>query len=395
VDIKQKIQDVKLLAKNDRRVMAGGIAIVLILLFVWVSSGEKKRRARKGGGEVDTAASSMTDREQSYRDLVRSLQSDISMGAAAQRDTQEKLERVSRDFSSHQEQTRGVFEIMGQRLEEVVESVRRLEEVQGTQQIRTPTDDGSGEVVGASVAEESAGIEYFGDKNATVPPPPPPPPAPLGKTKVISPGDAAPVLLLTGVNAPVDGTPYPVVFKLQGPITGPDGSSLDLGEGRIVAAAIGSETDGRVVYRLTDLSFRNPDGRRSIVKVDGWVLGEDGIRGMKGKLIDKLGQLIASTAGYSFVAALGERLDDKSNQLDIEDSESVTIDSGDLDVATASALTDASNRLGQLLVDKYEKLVPVVEVKAGRDGAAVFAKPAEVAVFDESGDEGIYAASLD
>ena len=236
-------------------------------------------------------------------------------------------------------------------------------------------------------------LDSFGFEEASVPPPPLPPVQ--SRVTFIAPGDSVPVTLLTGVNAPVDGTPYPVVFKLNGPIAGPDGSALELGEARLIAAAQGSESDGRVLYRLADLAIRHPDGRRSVVKVDGWIVGEDGVRGMKGNLIDKLGRLIVATGAVSYAAALGERIDRKANRLDIESQDGVTVTGNDLDFASASAVTDASNRLGQLLLDRYEKLVPVVEVLSGRQVAAIFSAPAEIAVVDEEADEGIYSASLD
>ena len=186
------------------------------------------------------------------------------------------------------------------------------------------------------------------------------------------------------------------MFKLNGPITGPDGSTLEIGEARLIAAAQGSEADERVLFRLTDLAIRHRDGRRSVVSVDGWVVGEDGIRGMGGRLIDKLGRLIVATAGVSFAAAMADRIDVKASTLGIQADGNVDIDTDDINFSGASALTDASNRLGQILLDRYEKLIPVVEVLSGREVMAVFSSPAEVEIIDESEfDEGIYASSLD
>ena len=181
------------------------------------------------------------------------------------------------------------------------------------------------------------------------------------------------------MNAPTDGTPYPVVFKLVGPVEGPDGSSLDLGEARLIAAAQGSETDGRALFRLTQLSIRHPNGRRAVVDVDGWIVGEDGVRGMQGKLIDKLGRLIAATAIVSGVSAFGERLDQRTN-VRVTNGGGLGISGNDLDFAAASAITDASNRLGGVLLNRYESLIPVVEILSGREAAAIFSRPAEIAI---------------
>ncbi len=179
--------------------------------------------------------------------------------------------------------------------------------------------------------------------------------------RVITPGDAVSVTLLTGVNAPVDGTPYPVVFKLDGPITGANGEQIELKDARLIAAAQGSESDSRALFRLTKLAIRQADGSRKVVDIDGWIVGEDGIRGTPGKLEDKLGRLIASTGDLQRRMALGE--------------ESAATENLSPD---ASALVAASNQLSAQLLNRYEKLVPVVSVNAGKNLSAVFSKSSDL-----------------
>ncbi|MCC6952810.1 MAG: TraB/VirB10 family protein [Deltaproteobacteria bacterium] len=389
MDLKQKLNDAKLIIKSDRRVWAIGGVIVLIVLMI-ASSGDRTRRGR-GRAQEQKGASQMTDQGEAYKDLVKSLQADLANVAGASREIKDSTDRLKRDFQSYRSETEGLFQIFGDRVEGLYEEQKALK---ASMEERAARGGEEVAAVDTEQLEEPTTVGSFGFEESTVPPPPPPPPPAPGRSTFISPGDIVPVRLLTGVAAPTDGTPYPVVFQFKGPVNGPDGSSLDLGEARLIAAAQGSETDGRVIYRLTDLAIRHSSGRRSVVKVDGWVVGEDGVRGMRGKVIDKLGQLILATMGYSFAAALGERVDDKSNRLRINNSRNISVTPQDFDVATASALTDASNRLGQLLVDKYEKQIPVVEVLAGREAAAVFSKGAEVSMIEEDEDgEGVYAAS--
>jgi hypothetical protein len=49
------------------------------------------------------------------------------------------------------------------------------------------------------------------------------------KQAFIGAGDSVRIKLLAGVNAPTDGTPYPVVFSLADDVVGPDGSTLPPG----------------------------------------------------------------------------------------------------------------------------------------------------------------------
>jgi hypothetical protein len=384
--MKQKLQDIKLIVQNDRRIWAAAAAIV-VTLIIWGIAGQGSWVSRRPSFRTAADQSTPMSDNNQYQDLIAAYQNDINNQAKILATQQETLTRVQSDVKTHQDRVAGIFETLVDRVEAL------SAEVQNMKANQTAVSESMSKQPAPSVQPMSENtIETFGLDKATVEPPPPP--AKPSKYLFISPGDSVPVKLLTGVYAPVDGTPYPVVFMLGGPITGPDGSSLDLGEARLIAAATGSETEGRALFRLTDLAIRHKDGRRSVVKVDGWIVGEDGASGMKGKLIDKLGRLIAATAGYSFVAALGDRIDQQSDNIQVDNSSSVTVRSEDLDVASASALTDASNRIGEILLDRYEKLVPVVEVLSNRNVAAVFSQPAEVAVWEEDQD-GFHTAALE
>jgi hypothetical protein len=395
VSLQEKIEDLKTKIKTDRRYMAAaGLVVVVLLLWVFTSSGSKRGSSSRMRGSTvaydnEQQGNPGLANSEAAGDLVSAFQERQKELENLVREQQASLERLEKEHKQQQEKTAGVLDIVAERLERQDDDLKRMESTTQTTSDSTSASGGTaqGAAAYAGGAPEPDAVEPFGFNAVNVPPPPQAPV--IERRSFISPGDSAQVVLLTGVAAPTDGTPYPVVFKLDGPVTGPDGSALDLGEARIIAAAQGSETDARVVYRMTDLSFRHKDGRRSVVKVDGWVVGEDGIRGMKGQVIDKLGQVIAATAGYSFIAALGDNVDRRRRfgLNDLNRSGSVNITSGDLNGATASAATDASNRLGQMLLDKYEKMVPVVEVASGRAVGAVFAKGAEVSVIDDEEDE--------
>lgn len=396
MDIKQLIEDVKLRAKNDRRVWAVlGLAFFAIVLWNMSSDGRKTKRVRPGI-EIERASNQVPGGNEAYEDLMKYLADDLKNTQAAIKQQAEITDRIQKESRAQNEKLTGVITEVVNRIEMMDDAVKKIEQTRSEQQQDYPssTQVASQQQLIDSQPDE---LEVIGGGEPTAALPPPPIPPQLSKRTFISPGDAVPIRLLTGVAAPVDGTPYPVMFKVMGAISGPDGSSLDLGEARLVAAAQGSETDGRVVYRLSDLAFRNPDGRRSVIKVDGWVVGEDGIRGMRGKVIDKLGQVILATMAYSATAAAGDAVSMRyrNNFLGFRGNRDINLTGTDLNMAAASALTDGSVRITQMLLDKYEKLVPVVEVNSGRDVVAVFSRGAEVSVYDEEEEGGIYSASLD
>ncbi len=359
----QNLEDIKLLIKNDRRIWAVG-GFIIVALFIWTltnSGGTKRSRIVK---EVTSSKQGMGP-DEAYGDLIVAFRNDIETAKTERKEMYDVLYRTTTDLKEHKERVTGIFETLVDKFEQLAREVDALAAAMRAQQDTIPLP-ASRELDGPDE------LEPLGFDTPTVAPPPPEP-KPL-RVSVIAPGDSATVQLVTGVNAPTDGTPYPVVFKLTGPISGPDGSSLDLGEARVIAAAQGSEADARALFRLTQLSIRHPSGRRAVVEVDGWIVGEDGVRGMQGRLIDKLGRLIAATALISGLGALGERLDDRTS-ITVDDGAGLSLQGEDLEFATASAVTDASNRLGQVLLNRYESLVPVVEI-ALLDDDAILARTA-------------------
>lgn len=379
----QKLEDLKLLVKNDKRVMAAG-AFIIAVLFIWIFTDNSGRRQIRR--PEDKASKQGMGAEEAYKDLIDSMKQDLDTAKTESTEQGVVIRRLTDTVNQNKEQVAGIFESLVDRVDQLSREIDLI-----AQGLKNQPPDG-----GIKKNQEGEGvdaIEKFGEEPAA-PPLPPIPPRPT-LVSVIAPGDFVDVRLLTGVNAPVDGTPYPVVFALAGAITGPDGASLDLGEARLIAAAQGSEVDSRALFRLSSLSIRHPSGRRDVIKVDGWVVGEDGIRGMTGRLIDKLGRLILATAGVSFTAALGDQLTGNSstrNTRDRNQDPGFYVGQQDLDYATASALTDSSNRLGKLLLDRYESFVPVVEVLSSREAVAIFSQTAEVDVLEQDDDGGIVAA---
>ncbi len=368
----QSLEDLKLIIKTDKRVWAAG-GFIIIALFIWMLTDDSGRKRTRKLRPTTAASEQGTGARDAYGDLIVAFKNDIETAKNERSEMYNVLQRVTTDLGEHKQRVTGIFETLVDKFEQLAREVDALAAALKARQDSIPLPDGR-EIDGPDELDP-----LWNDEPTVAPLPDEPQPL---RVSVIAPGDSVQVQLITGVNAPTDGTPYPVVFKLSGPIEGPDGSSLDLGEARLIAAAQGSEADSRALFRLTQLSIRHPNGRRAVVEVDGWIVGEDGIRGMSGRLIDKLGRLITATALVSGIGALGERLDDKTD-VTVQTGQGLTLDQQDLDYATASAITNASNRLGSVLLNRYESLVPVVEILSDREVAAIFSKPAEIAILTD------------
>ena len=371
----QKFEDFKVLVQNDKRIWAAG-GFILVALIIWMATDSgTSRRPRQSIRPANEASDMGSSVEETESEMLAAFGIEIEEARKERQEMASVLVRTQQDAQSDRERVSGIIESIVDKVEEVQ---RGLDLIAGRQarseQLITarPTGPapGSGKLEGFGAVTEDEGVV-----EPQIPELPP-------RVSVIAPGDSVSLRLLTGVNAPTDGTPYPVVFELTGPISGPDGATLDVGNARLIAAAQGSEADGRALFRLTQLSITHPSKRRSLVDIDGWIVGEDGVRGMQGELIDKLGRLIFTTAAVSGAAALGNRIGGRNTAV-ITNGGVTNLGADDFDTAAASALTDASNRLGQVLLNRYESLVPVVEILSGRSVSAIFSKPAEIELIND------------
>ncbi|NLF25448.1 MAG: hypothetical protein GX589_07295, partial [Deltaproteobacteria bacterium] len=211
-------------------------------------------------------------------------------------------------------------------------------------------------------------------------------------------GDSVRVKLLAGVNAPTDGTPYPVVFELADDVVGPDSSSLPLGGARLIAAAQGSLSDQRALFRLTTLNIRYPDGSRKVLDVDGWVVGEDGIRGMEGILIDPIGKALAGSLLSGTVEGLGDGVAAaNTNTIYYENGGSRTFVDGEIgQYAAGRGIAKTGERWSKYIDERIELLVPHVKVLSGRYGTAIFSRSVTIdGLFETLEDDETVLASLD
>lgn len=186
--------------------------------------------------------------------------------------------------------------------------------------------------------------------------------------RALMPGDSVRVRLLAGVNARIDGTPYPVLFKLVGDVIGWDGKSVALEEARLIAAAQGSLTDSRVLFRLTRLSMRRPNGRRIEFGVDGWVVGEDDIRGMEGVLIDPIGELSGLHQGLAAANTVCHY--GVGNARDtgfVKDGKMPAEPAG-------TELASSAREYVSVIKERLAQLLPVVQVLSNREATAVFSQ---------------------
>jgi len=384
----QALKDLALKLKSDRKTQVIAVVVVGCAAFVMMNdSGAPRRRpAPKPAVQVGT-----NDPDERWKDLVERFNKQLNELTHTTNALQEEVGNQKKAMQQYEATTAEIFKKILERLAEVQSQPASTSSGPSGPVTINDTDV----VIGV---EPDGDLDNFGGDQQVIAQPPAPPKQP--RLAALMPGDSVRIKMLAGVNAPTDGTPYPVVLKLIGDVTGPDGNSIPLGEARLIAAAQGSLTDSRVLLRLTRLSIRLPNGRRKEFAVDGWVVGEDGIRGMEGVLIDPIGKAIAGAGMAGGLAGLGNGIAMASRDTLTYSSgaQNSTIDTSKLpQYAGGIAMASAATEWQQIIKDRLSQLVPVVQVLSGREATAVFSQSLAIPDLLEQVDEdpSVVFASLD
>ena len=348
--MKQKFQDLLLLIKHDKKwqILTGVLVFVIAYSFV---ADPKPTRIGMGRSELpiktgaESAASNVEDTISYFTSQVYKIEQNIAQN-------QESINKIVEGQKKQETQTAKIFA-------GIIDRLRSVEEgIDAVNNYKAPT----------STAVMPSADVVFGDMDPGELVAPPERPK-NDKVAFIGAGDSVRVKLLAGVNAPTDGTPYPVVFKLEGDITGPDGSSLSLGEARLIAAANGSLSDQRALIRLNKMNIRYPDGSRKVLDVDGWIVGEDGIRGMEGVLIDPIGKILTGAlAGGLAEGFLARGTNQNQGGGNFEDS------FVNYEVGLATGAQRMGNTWQNFIEERSRLLIPHVKVLSGRTATAVFSQ---------------------
>lgn len=362
----QFLKDLGLRLRSDRKTQVITICVLGAISYLFFADNTPIRKAAKPKPPVQVGANDPNER---WTDLVQRFNGQLTQLQNTTGQLQEEVTNQKKAMQEYEATTAEIFKKILERLEQV-------QSTSATQSVTSTSPQDLGGVTDTSpVSVNTDELERIEEEPAVAVQPPPQPAK--QRLAAIMPGDSVRVKLLAGVNAPTDGTPYPVVLKLISDVVGPDGNTIPLGEGRLIAAAQGSLTDSRALLRITRLSIRLPNGRRKEFPVDGWIVGEDGIRGMEGVLIDPIGKAIVGAGMAGGLAGFGQAMRAANTQNTIygNGTSQQTVDSSAIpQYAAGVAVSGAANEWQQIIRDRLRILVPVVQVLSGREATAVFSQ---------------------
>ncbi|CAA6816248.1 MAG: F-type type IV conjugative transfer system protein TraB [uncultured Campylobacterales bacterium] len=184
-------------------------------------------------------------------------------------------------------------------------------------------------------------------------------------------------LLITGVAAPTFGqglqNPKPVILTVESDLIIANDDTEDLKNCMLLGTATGNMNSSRAEIQITRLScsITQRDGKKYKIEQSGsplgWVIGEDGKYGLKGRLVDSSSKVIMRELMVGFLQGVSEAF---ANQGDKNDGTT------DISLGASSGAGTGAGQAFDNLAEYYKKMLdglyPVIDVKAGRKVTILF-----------------------
>jgi len=190
--------------------------------------------------------------------------------------------------------------------------------------------------------------------------------------------------LLSGLDAPTGGqaqsNPQPVLMRLIDDGRLPNRFRARMKECLIVGTGYGDLSSERAIVRTESLACVTHGGEALDQPIKGFVAGEDGKAGIRGRLVTKQGQLLANALIAGIGSGLGQAFQQNSTITSTSALGTTTsIEPGkQFQAGVVSGVGKAFDRLAQYYITLAEKLFPVIEVGAGRVVDVVLTKGTEL-----------------
>ena len=190
-------------------------------------------------------------------------------------------------------------------------------------------------------------------------------------------------VLLNGADVSVSGitkeNPVPVLIRIKRDAILPNYYALQVRECFALASGYGDLASERAILRLEQLSCVRTDGEVIDTGIDGYIVGSDGKVGLRGRLVNKQGQLLARSMVAGMLSGFADALKPTGVKgLDLNPDGTTSTTSYDINsVLEAGAFSGASNaaeKVADYYLELAEQTLPVIEVDAGRDATIVIIK---------------------
>ena len=188
-------------------------------------------------------------------------------------------------------------------------------------------------------------------------------------------------ILLGGLDAPTGGesstaNPHPVLLRINNMAQLPNRFRQNFKECFVTGTGYGDLSSERAMIRTEQLSCVGTDGRAIDIAIKGYVAGEDGKTGVRGRLVSKQGSVLKNALIAGVLSGIGEGFSSAASVTNTSALGTVSsVSSGkQWQNALGSGAGNAFDKLAQYYIKLADKMFPVIEVDAGRQVDIVLIK---------------------
>lgn len=209
-----------------------------------------------------------------------------------------------------------------------------------------------------------------------------PAPTPPLQEDYLPSGSFMPAVILGGMDAPTGAVsrdnPHPVLLRVAKAARLPNLARLDLRECFVLAAGYGDLASERALLRTERLSCKRSDGTFLDTQLRGFVVGEDGRAGVRGRLVTKQGQVLQRSLIAGIGAGLSQIFSRRQSDY-IRSATEVSQDGSGSAISVPAAnfenyalaglsggVQSSLDRLANYYISMAERIHPVIEIGAGR-----------------------------
>ena len=185
------------------------------------------------------------------------------------------------------------------------------------------------------------------------------------------------VRLLSGLDAPTGDTgeqdPIPVLLRVMTDGTLPNFFHSNISSCHIVGSSWGDLASERATIQLNTLACVLLNGDIIETNIKGYVAGEDGKHGFRGRLVSKQGSLVARALLSGLASGFGNALQQQSQTLlTAPGGVQTTIQPGRiLQAGAGGGVSNAMTAISQYYLERAQDIFPIIEISANREGDAI------------------------
>lgn len=190
-------------------------------------------------------------------------------------------------------------------------------------------------------------------------------------------GSFATAVLLSGMDAPTGGQsksqPVPVLLRVMDAGQLPNFWNSDIDNCHVTGAAHGDISSERAHIRLENMTCVLVNGEVIEEPIKGYVAGEDGKAGLRGRLVSKQGSLIAKSLLAGVASGIGSSISQQYQQVSTSALGNVTtIDPNKaLESGLATGTSNALEKIADFYIARANETYPIIEVDANRIGEII------------------------